>query len=683
MSSWFSLLLLLPIAAAVLYVPGGIVAVAARLRPRAAVTLAPTLSVAVVAGTGVAAPLVGLSWGLVPVVVGTSLCTLAVAFLRRLAERFVARGLRAGEASESSAEASETPGPAGRAGAPSRWRLLHGGTESRALLEDLGMWGIAAVLMAIVCVRFINAPAAFSQTYDGVFHINAVRWIQETGNASSLHFSMINVRGTVYPVGWHTLVDLTLRLSGSHDITLATNAVMVVVAALAWTSGIVALTGALTPRRRIGRMAVSVMVAAAPAFPLLGLFWGILYPTFLSTALLPGIYLTAMAATGPGLPVPRRVFLWAMVALGCTGMALAHPATIVIAVLTGMIAAVSHTALLGIEVAQGEGSGRRAATSAVLTAATAAALWYGVAPAMRAAPQASRWPPHTSVAGAVGETITSAPEFITIVWPLAILVLIGFLSSWRHPRTWWPATTHAVVCALYILNASQDFSPLRYSLTGFWYSDDYRLGGFMMVTALPLAGIGASALTDVVTGVLPRVAGAFRRTRRVRLSLAVVVVAALVWMGPGSRAMSQNIRKYEHTFRVDSNSHVLTTDELTLIERLPSVVGPDDVVLVDPQKGGALAYGLTGLNVVPRHQAYVGADPAIDILENHLDQIRYNPIVCPAIEKLGVDYVLDFKGRTILDHAPANGLEHIRRRDGFELVLKQGDAALYRVTACG
>ena len=107
--------------------------------------------------------------------------------------------------------------------------------------------------MATICVRFIDAPDAFSQTYDAVYHLNAVRWIIDTGNASSVDFDMVVSNGTVYPLGWHTLVVLTMRLSGVTSIPLATNAVMCAVAVLVWTSGIMMLTGALTADRRAGR----------------------------------------------------------------------------------------------------------------------------------------------------------------------------------------------------------------------------------------------------------------------------------------------------------------------------------------------------------------------------------------------------------------------------------------------
>ena len=52
MAMWSALLHPLLIAAALLYAPGGLIAIAARLPVRVVVALAPALSVAVIAGVG-------------------------------------------------------------------------------------------------------------------------------------------------------------------------------------------------------------------------------------------------------------------------------------------------------------------------------------------------------------------------------------------------------------------------------------------------------------------------------------------------------------------------------------------------------------------------------------------------------------------------------------------------------
>ena len=699
MAMWSALLHPLLIAAALLYAPGGLIAIAARLPVRVVVALAPALSVAVIAGTGLLAPRLGLAWGVSVVAGATAIIVLAAIAVRaahRLTGILISRRARAAaqDARDDGAPSdpdgavpSEEPAPQESAG-PSPAPASIGGRVSRCWAaargpaEDLGLWIVSAALMLAICAQFINAPDAFSQTYDAVYHLNAVRWILDTGNASSLSFDMVISRGAVYPLGWHTLVALTMRLSGITSIPLASNAVMCAVAGLTWTSGVITLTSALTAGRRAGRIATAVLASAAPAFPLLGLFWGILYPVFLATAMLPGVFLTAATAGARGMTLPRRAVLWLMAGAGCVGLALAHPSIIVIALIAGVSAAMTHSLSLAVSAVAERHHVRRAVLACILTALLAGASW-AAAPALRASKSVSQWPPYTSVAGGIGEAVTSAPELTAIVWPLALLTVIGYLSAWRRQSTRWVALTHTVVCGLYVVDVSQKVSPLRYSLTGFWYSDAYRPGGFMMVTALPLAGIGACALADAAGRALPRAVRAATTVPWLRAALTILVIAALAWQSTGSAAMSHNVEKFGLTFLVTDDSQSLTADELAVVNRLPDLLGPDDVVLADPWRGGSLAYGLTGVTTLPRHlSSYGSTSPALTVLENSLDEVGDNPEVCPAIEELGVDYVLDFKGRTILDGPEAPGLSDIQPRDGFRTVLRIGDATLYRITAC-
>ena len=699
MAMWSALLHPLLIAAALLYAPGGLIAIAARLPVRVVVALAPALSVAVIAGTGLLAPRLGLAWGVSVVAGATAIIVLAAIAVRaahRLTGILISRRARAAAQDArddgapndpDGAAPPEEPAPQESAG-PSPAPEYIGGRVSRCWAaargpaEDLGLWIVSAALMLAICAQFINAPDAFSQTYDAVYHLNAVRWILDTGNASSLSFDMVISRGAVYPLGWHTLVALTMRLSGITSIPLASNAVMCAVAGLTWTSGVITLTSALTAGRRAGRIATAVLASAAPAFPLLGLFWGILYPVFLATAMLPGVFLTAVTAGARGMTLPRRAVLWLMAGAGCVGLALAHPSIIVIALIAGVSAAMTHSLSLAVSAVAERHHVRRAVLACILTALLAGASW-AAAPALRASKSVSQWPPYTSVAGGIGEAVTSAPELTAIVWPLALLTVIGYLSAWRRRSTRWVALTHTVVCGLYVVDVSQKVSPLRYSLTGFWYSDAYRPGGFMMVTALPLAGIGACVLADAAGRALPRAVRAATTVPWLRAALTILVIAALAWQSTGSAAMSYNLEKFGLTFLVTDDSQSLTADELAVVNRLPDLLGPDDVVLADPWRGGSLAYGLTGVTTLPRHlSSYGSTSPALTVLENSLDEVGDNPEVCPAIEELGVDYVLDFKGRTILDGPEAPGLSDIQPRDGFRTVLRIGDATLYRITAC-
>ena len=59
--------------------------------------------------------------------------------------------------------------------------------------------GAAALVTTWLVARELNTADAISQTFDAVFHLNAVRWILDTGNASSLSFDMVISRARSTP----------------------------------------------------------------------------------------------------------------------------------------------------------------------------------------------------------------------------------------------------------------------------------------------------------------------------------------------------------------------------------------------------------------------------------------------------------------------------------------------------
>src|SRR5690606_26089734 len=91
-----------------------------------------------------------------------------------------------------------------------------------------GLWRIAA---------YVTDPSAISQTNDAVFHLNALRYILETGSASSLDVSSF-IGGTgFYPAAWHALASLIVLVSGA-TIPVAANALTIVIAVLIWPLGL-------------------------------------------------------------------------------------------------------------------------------------------------------------------------------------------------------------------------------------------------------------------------------------------------------------------------------------------------------------------------------------------------------------------------------------------------------------
>lgn len=677
---WSSLLPVFVTTALLLFAPGLLIGLVAGLRPVLALALAPALCIAAVAGTGVVAPWLHLAWG--PVTVGlTFLVLLALAFLLR-----------------------RLPAPRSR----TRHRTDDDLRPATAA-SWLTAWAVAAAVTGLSLCRMFNTPNAFSQTYDAVFHLNAVQWIRQTGNASSLNFLMEAPDGSIYPVGWHTLVALGMRLSGTDDIPLATNAAALAVASLVWTAGCLALTHIVLRGRPVALLTAAVMTGSFAAFPFLLLNWGVLYSNFMAVCLLPAL----AAATVALLPldddfVPGDPLLPVTVA-AAAGLGLSQPntvTTLLIFVTVVIVARFAHAHALPEEQRPANIRGR--AVAALAACAVLLASWCLLRPPSFAA----IWGPSYPASGAIGEvmTTTTAPSH-PMIWIVSILTLIGIVAALRTPRYRWLAATHLILCLLYVVARSTPTGDLRFSLVGVWYNDTNRLAAQVPLTAVPLAALGALAVVQwcrvqsAPDGVLRRRAQAVRAwtagrtglwvplrrivdavarvrpTARWRWTAYTLLVLVLVYTGPLSAAMSQSIRVMQETYEINDGSLALTPDEYDLITELPDLVDEGATVAVDPRSGAALAYAISGVDTTAKHLLQ-REDPNLKIVEARLYKATTDPRICPALESLNATYTLYFPGRTISNQAPYPGFTSLNTAPGFELVAKKGRVALYRITAC-
>lgn len=227
---WWTILPYVLVTVAVVVLPGFVVNFAAGLRPVQAVGYAPLASVGLISVAAIAADLVGVSWSALPVLVATAV----VAVLAGLTRLLIAR-LTTTRAPARALDAASNP-------------LSGGGHPS----GTLGSLVIAATVLAIDGVRMLGTPTAFSQTYDNIYHLNAVRWIVDHGNGSSLTMNMLTGDGpsAFYPSAWHDLASLTLISMGSPEVTLGNNALILVVLALVWPVSCLLLVRAIFPPAR-------------------------------------------------------------------------------------------------------------------------------------------------------------------------------------------------------------------------------------------------------------------------------------------------------------------------------------------------------------------------------------------------------------------------------------------------
>ena len=631
--------------------------------------MAPAISIAIIAGTGVVAPVVGLAWGPVPIAAATALTALALLAARLWTAR------RRPERREAGARRRSDPVTA------AAWCVA---------------WPLSAAVTGYTVGRILNTPDAISQTYDAVFHLNAVEWILKTGNASSLRLLLEAPQGSVYPLGWHTLVAAAMRLCGATDVPAATNATALAVSGLVWTSGCLALTHILLRGRPLALLVAAVMAGSFAAFPHVLLTWGVLYPNFLSVALLPALLAAARELVPTAGARPTGLVLPAG-ALGVGGLGLTQPNTAATLLLALVILAVAR-AVTTVRTPPAERPAGALRRQALVSGGLTAALvltWILMRPPRSAG---ELWGANYAASSSIGEAITSMPAPLWMIWVPAVLAFIGFVAALRTDGYRWLAALHATTGALYVVARSTQDADLRFFMVGIWYNDSNRLAALLPVTAVPLAALGmlvvtrwaralAARLSAVqwARGACERLAAAGERVRILswwRWVAYPAVVTALVLTGPLSTAMSNTVWLLEQTYLFSPGSPSITPDERALIDELPDLIDKDAVVAVDPRSGAALAYALAGVDTTLKHLLH-RHDPEVYVIQDKLNKAATDPTVCPTVRKLGATYALYFPGKTISDQKPFPGFTHLDTAPGFELVAKQGDAALYRITACG
>ncbi|MDD0858805.1 hypothetical protein NHF46_15765 [Arthrobacter alpinus] len=274
----------------------------------------------------------------------------------------------------------------------------------------LGGLGFGAIILGWRMTRIFITPENISQTYDNVFHLNAVRFILDTGNGSSLRLATLDPSGpgSFYPAVWHDLVSLVVQLSGS-SIPVGLNAVNLVLGAVVWTISVMYLATRVLGSRPAVYLVTGSLAGAFSAFPYLLLGFGVLYPNFLAITLLPvavALLTDVLRVSTVSHPGWLRGGILLLVIL--PGVTLSHPnIAMAFAVFAIPIIAIwlykQVRACLNHDLAI-----RWLAASLVATAGYLLALQFAWEK-FRPSKEASSWAPRQTIAQALGEGLANAP----------------------------------------------------------------------------------------------------------------------------------------------------------------------------------------------------------------------------------------------------------------------------------
>ncbi|MCT2084685.1 hypothetical protein M3D75_00990 [Microbacterium enclense] len=638
--SWSVIVMPLIVSVLALTVPGLVVMAAGwgvgRVRLLA---LAPVISIAVLGVSATLAPMIGLGWSPLPVAIVTAVAGAAAFGLRRWV---------------GSEHDDRTP-------------------PANALWGGLAI-AMAAVIIGLQLASVFGGPSHVSQTFDAIVHLNTVAYALEMQDVSAFHIGATSDIG-FYPNAWHTVAALAAEVSGA-SVPVAVNAANIALGAVAWPLSVVALSAALLSERTAVLVSAAALSTGFGAFPILLMYFGVLYPNAMGYAVLPGgiaVVVHLLRTTGVRSRL-RAVFL---LLIASAGVGLGHPNAFL-----AMVALGTGIVVVELVSAAWRRASRRYWYLVLAILAALALVIIGLWRFSRTGEGMSRWAPWQTTAQAVGEALLLSPHGYTLTVTISILIVIGLISIVRRPHLLVVAAPMVVASLLFVVvSGTAGGNVVREALTNPWYNDSYRLAALLPAAGIPVAALGAVTVVDLAVRGLRRM-NAGRGWRIAAAALGVIAIFS-VGVSPNILRAADEARG---AYALTPTSPLLTSDEEALLERLPETTPEDAVIAGSAWTGASLAYAIGDREVLRKHVfGIIGPDE--EYLNNHLRDIDSDPAVCQVVDRLGVDYVLDFGAQNVWNN-PGVGLERqglydLTPSDRLILVDSQGpDARLFRIEGC-
>lgn len=631
MAHWVDAIPTFVVLTVVLFLPGWLVVRALGARGLEALAVSPAVSTGLITAFATVAQPLGVRWGLLPLAAVT-----AVSF----AVAWVARRLFGHHDTELH---------------PAR-RLLGRPQPDAAVAIAIG-----AVLALATILPSIGRPDELVDSPDAVFHLSRIKTFLESGN-----FSIANP--TLYPSGFHVWVGTSL-LTGSAGVLAGTNVATVLLAAVVWPIGCVALVRHALGTSRLVTYAAGLASAAFIAFPTALLGWGVLWPNLMATALTPGALALMLQAARS-----KRVGQWLAFAAALPGLALIQPNALVALLVFALVWFITARVRAGL---MGHLSWRVVVRD-LATVAVAVVVGLVVAPtvsALLASTQSYEWKDKVSVWAALVEVVGGRVLISEVLWGLVVLMALGIGWIALRARAALPVVAMWLACVvLYVLSASSTMSWTAL-VTGYWYNDKIRLASLAAVPGVVLVAAAAPAVRELV-GRVP----ALRRRPVVASVLGALTIPVLT-LGLNGGTREQMLADF---FRpADPSKVILSRDAQASLARLAALIPPGQGLVGRPENGSPLMWPLFGTRTLYRSIPIPPSGDGI-VIGTGFDDMAHRPDVCEALARNDVRWAIDSSHVYWLDKPErSSGLKDLAKVDGVRAVRTDGQYTLYRITGCG
>ncbi|RDB70478.1 DUF6541 family protein [Eggerthella sinensis] len=599
-----------------------------------------------------------------------------------------------------------------------RGEVLRSSRSAVAVKRDwlcLGLYVTLGVVVArFLLVGNLESPDSYVQDFDNIHHLGVTFGYVESGNWSPFNATLYAMAddavinplpdSSFYPAAWNWLAALLVS-SLQISVPLAENAVNFMLVSIVLPSSMFLLMRRIFYKTPGIVPYGSVLVLGFSAFPWGFFTFGPLYPNMLAFCMLPSVAYCFMSLFSEGSDRRSRVASVGVFCLGLISFVFAQPNAAFTMGVFLIPFCVYRVALAvdGLSLPQSRQVRVKIGLCA-LSLALIAAIWYAFysAPFMQGVVTHS-WPAFTTKPQALVDVLTLAFREQGTQVALALLVIVGVLYTIKERRYLWLSCSYAMMVVMYIVDVTSD-APIKYLLTGFWYTDSCRIAASAALFAVPLAAIGLWLASSALKSVLLKVSG-MRDKSVSRIAPCVIAgmfffinmypnftITGFASVNTGIGAMSSSLASKNST----QHPRVYDLAEMSFVQEVRSLIPEGSLIINEPDDGSVFAYGTQDLNTYYRYLRVYGEENETrqsKLIRTRLYRIASDEQVRAAVESIGAEYVLVLDQGESKEDRPRLftyengknwlGIELIRDdTPGFEKVLGRGDMRLYRITRC-
>lgn len=556
----------------------------------------------------------------------------------------------------------------------------------------------------------LGDPEQFLQQYDNAFHMQVVRAFSDSGNWSTLEVSKYMTEGdsaiaplpssSFYPALWHLLCALLISVLGC-SVALSINVVNFIIACVLFPMGMMLFLSVVFPRKATVRLG-SACVLAFAGFPWMLLYWGPLYANVLAFSLAPlaaSLFLVGFDSLLGG-TFETKVFFALILSISVLVVAQTSSVFLCIILLTSFCVYRIWTLETSVRL---RGVFLSSKVLAGLFLVFVILVWAALitAPFMYSMVFEYNWPASLEFGAACKQVATLAVGWVPSQPILAIVILVGIISTFRHREYLWLTVSYTIFAVVYVLCVATDGLP-KHFFGGVWYTDPYRVFSCLVIAGIPLASQGLAAIDSFVRARLH----AHERIGRLAAGVFLVLFCVLVyrpgvWIGGTYDDSAFGKMRWEFKQGNDHNRPILfDEDEQRFVAQAMEIVSEGSLVANMPDDGSCFAYAVNGLRTYYRdYRDYEGGrysenahqieTPESKLIRLSADRIASNDEVRTAFEKLGIRYVLVLDYGEALESQPKvstydeslwTGLAAITdETPGFSIVLSDEDMRLYEI----